>query len=173
MKVLIVGAGSVGQVLGAHLQAGGVQVEFLVKPAYATFHDRHAMVLQQLSFLPYVATWLRLCQRVALIVSLTPPRLQLPQVRPHGAARLRGARQPGRGAQQCGGHGVHRRHSHLCLHRLARWCRVHPGTACSRGCVPLVLARCVAIPRPLPMFHLIPPTGMQARQPRWCCSPSG
>ena len=73
MKVLIVGAGSVGQVLGAHLQAGGVQVEFLVKPAYATFHDRHAMVLQQLSFLPYVATLLRLCQRAALVITLTPP----------------------------------------------------------------------------------------------------
>lgn len=54
MKVLVVGAGSVGQVLGAHLQAGGAQVEFLVKPAYAAYHDRHAMILQQLSFLPCV-----------------------------------------------------------------------------------------------------------------------
>jgi ketopantoate reductase len=35
MRALIVGAGAVGQVYGRHLQAGGAQVGFLVKPAHA------------------------------------------------------------------------------------------------------------------------------------------
>lgn len=35
MRVLIVGAGAVGQVFGHHLALGGAEVTFLVKPAYA------------------------------------------------------------------------------------------------------------------------------------------
>jgi hypothetical protein len=35
MRALIVGAGAIGQVYGRHLQAGGAQVGFLVKPAHA------------------------------------------------------------------------------------------------------------------------------------------
>lgn len=35
MRVLIVGAGAVGQVFGHHLARGGAEVTFLVKPAYA------------------------------------------------------------------------------------------------------------------------------------------
>jgi hypothetical protein len=35
MRALIVGAGAVGQVYGRHLQAGGADVGFLVKPAHA------------------------------------------------------------------------------------------------------------------------------------------
>ncbi len=35
MKILLVGAGAVGQVYGRHLQAGGAQVSFLVKEKYA------------------------------------------------------------------------------------------------------------------------------------------
>lgn len=35
MRVLIVGAGAVGQVFGSHLARGGAHVGFLVKPAYA------------------------------------------------------------------------------------------------------------------------------------------
>ena len=36
MRVLIVGAGAVGQVYGHHLQRGGAEVTFLVKPRYET-----------------------------------------------------------------------------------------------------------------------------------------
>lgn len=36
MKILVVGAGAVGQVFGWHLQRGGAEVAFLVKPKYAT-----------------------------------------------------------------------------------------------------------------------------------------
>lgn len=35
MRALVVGAGAVGQVYGRHLQAGGAEVSFLVKPAHA------------------------------------------------------------------------------------------------------------------------------------------
>jgi 2-dehydropantoate 2-reductase len=35
MRVLIVGAGAVGQVFGHHLALGGAEVTFLIKPAYA------------------------------------------------------------------------------------------------------------------------------------------
>ncbi len=35
MKVLVVGAGAVGQTFGYHLQKGGSEVHFFVKPAYA------------------------------------------------------------------------------------------------------------------------------------------
>ncbi len=35
MRVLVVGAGAVGQTFGYHLQQGGAEVHFLVKPAYA------------------------------------------------------------------------------------------------------------------------------------------
>jgi 2-dehydropantoate 2-reductase len=35
MRVLLVGAGAVGQVYGHHLQAGGAEVAFLVRPKYA------------------------------------------------------------------------------------------------------------------------------------------
>lgn len=36
MKVLIVGAGAVGQVFGRHTQLGGAELAFLVRPAYAS-----------------------------------------------------------------------------------------------------------------------------------------
>lgn len=40
MRVLMVGAGAVGQVYGLHLQRGGAEVAFFVKPAYAEACER-------------------------------------------------------------------------------------------------------------------------------------
>ena len=39
MKVLVIGAGAVGQVYGRHLQLGGAEVSFLVRPKHEGEHD--------------------------------------------------------------------------------------------------------------------------------------
>lgn len=89
MKVLVVGAGAVGQVVAHHLAAGGAEVEFYVKPAYALWHDRHAMLLQQLSFVPCVRARARGCEARATRVSPTHAHTPVFLVGRAGAASSR------------------------------------------------------------------------------------
>ena len=50
MRVLIVGAGAVGQVFGRHLQKGGAETVFLVRPKYVQ-HTAAGTVLHRLGWL--------------------------------------------------------------------------------------------------------------------------
>jgi len=61
LRVLLVGAGSVGQVYGYHLQQGGAHVRFLVRPKYLasghsgyTLHRLHRRRVDTLTFQPEV-----------------------------------------------------------------------------------------------------------------------
>lgn len=61
LRVLLVGAGSVGQVYGYHLQQGGAEVRFLVRPKYLesahagyTLHRLHRRRSDTLTFQPEV-----------------------------------------------------------------------------------------------------------------------
>jgi len=58
MKVLVVGAGSVGQTYGYHLHRGGASVTFFVKAQYVGDLQAHPLTLHRLYLGGWAASWL-------------------------------------------------------------------------------------------------------------------